>query len=228
MRRLIDQLNNEKMTLMVSCPKNCYEYAKIAWENGADAIKFHLNVHHHASGNIFGTYQEEGENLQKIIADSPVPVGIVLGEEIRKVEKELLNVLGKGFDYLSLYMQNASLSTLHQTELTKVYACDYTNTLHEIQKMESLGAEACEISVMHPESYGERLSVKDVLKYKEIIDAITIPATLPTQHKVYPEDLVILNKIGFSAIMIGAIVTGENLTEFGRVIKSFRDGIDSL
>lgn len=228
MKRLIDKLRDEKMTLMVSCPKNEYAFAKAAWENGADAIKFHLNVHHHASGNNFGSYEEEKEVLKQIIKDSPVPVGIVIGGDLKKVESDLPNVLGEGFDYLSLYMQHASLSTLSQNELTKIYACDYQNTINEIKTFETMGVDACEVSVMHPDSYGERLSVKDILKYKEIINAISIPATLPTQHVVYPEDLKVLNEIGFSAIMIGAIVTGEDLNEFSRVVKSFRDGIDSL
>ncbi|WZU02269.1 hypothetical protein MGH68_04435 [Erysipelothrix sp. D19-032] len=42
-------------------------------------MKIHLNVHHHASGTDFGSAAQERAFIEKVIANSPVPVGVVVG-----------------------------------------------------------------------------------------------------------------------------------------------------
>lgn len=80
MSRLLEKLKSSKMCLIASIPQNNYELAKAAWEAGADAIKVHINIWHRASGNSFGSLEENREVFEKILKDSPVPVGIVAGE----------------------------------------------------------------------------------------------------------------------------------------------------
>lgn len=86
MHRLLTTLKRKKFSLIASLPENSYEMAKIAWEAGADAIKVHINVFHRASQNTFGPLTEIRNTFERIIADSPVPVGIVAGEDPILVE----------------------------------------------------------------------------------------------------------------------------------------------
>ena len=55
MKKLIDLLKTNKMTLIVSLPENSLELALAAVEGGADALKVHCGVKHKASGVEFGS-----------------------------------------------------------------------------------------------------------------------------------------------------------------------------
>ena len=64
---VLDTLNDEKLTLIVSLPKNDVEVARAAIKGGADVIKIHINVEHRASKTKFGSFDEEIEEINKII-----------------------------------------------------------------------------------------------------------------------------------------------------------------
>jgi hypothetical protein len=49
MSKIQQLLATKPMTLVVSLPENDYDLARLAWENGADAIKVHINVFHNAT-----------------------------------------------------------------------------------------------------------------------------------------------------------------------------------
>lgn len=226
--KFTDLLNEEGLKLVVSCPKNDYEYVKAAWENGADAVKIHLNVHHHASGTDFGSASQEKEFINKVIANSPVPVGVVVGGSPEVVDADLDNVLEFDFDFLSLYLHDATPKVVQQNKLVKMFACSYAYSLDEIREWSQIGAEVAELSIVHPDDYGKPLHMRDMLHYKQIIDAIDIPAALPTQKKVKIEELASIRDLGFKAIMIGAVVTGNEYEGFVETIRSFRNAIDAL
>ena len=226
--KFIDLLNEEGLKLVVSCPKNDYEYVKAAWENGADAVKIHLNVHHHASGTDFGSAAQERAFIEKVIANSPVPVGVVVGGSPEVVNDDLKNVLAHDFEFLSLYLHDATPQVVNQDKLTRMFACSYAYSLDEIKMWSQIGAEVAELSIVHPDDYGKPLNMRDLLHYKQIIDAIDIPAALPTQKKVRIEELGNIKDLDFKAIMIGAVVTGNEYEGFVETIKSFRAAIDAL
>lgn len=225
--RFIETLKNNELSLVVSCPKNDYAFAKAAWENGADAVKVHLNVHHHASGTDFKTLAEERDFIDRLIADCPVPVGVVVGGSPEVVGADIANVLNTDVDFLSLYLHDATPAVANQTKVTKMFACNYTYALDEIKMYQKVGAEVAELSIVHPDDYGKPLTMRDVLNYKMIIDAIDIPALLPTQKKVKTSEVQALKDIGFKAIMVGAVVTSNDLDTYAKTIKSFRDAIDA-
>ena len=68
-------IEGNKFSLVVSLPSNNLELAEAALDGGAQAVKVHCNVWHRASGHTFGTYAENREFLQQLIAlcrDVPV------------------------------------------------------------------------------------------------------------------------------------------------------------
>lgn len=226
--KFTDLLKEDGLKLVVSCPKNDYEYAKAAWENGADAVKVHLNVHHHASGTDFGSVAHERAFLEKVLANSPIPVGVVIGGSPEVVNADLAAVLDLDFSFLSLYMHDATPAVVAQDKLNKMFACNYTYSLDEIKMWPMVGAEVAELSIVHPDDYGKPLHMRDVLHYKQIIDALPIPAALPTQKKVQLHELGLIKDLGFKAIMIGAVVTGNAFEGYQKTIKAFRQAIDAL
>lgn len=226
--RFLEKMKSGKMNLVVSCPKNDFDYVKAAWEEGADAVKIHLNVHHHASGNTFYCLQDELEFVKRVLQESPIPVGVVVGGSPETVRSDFPNVLEQEFDFLSLYLHDAVYEVINQNKITKMFACNYTYTPDEIKQFEQAGAEILEVSCIHPDDYGKPLTMRDIIKYRQINDAVSLPTLIPTQKKVLPEEVKLLHEAGFHAIMIGAVVTTEDFETYKKVIRDFREAIDEL
>lgn len=221
-------MRGDNFNLVVSCPVNEYEFVKAAWENGADAVKVHLNVNHHASGTGFKTLKEEYDFVKRILEESPVPVGIVVGGSPESVASDFGNVLKEGFDFLSLYGHHATTEVLEQNKITKMIACDYSYTSSDIQSLEKLGIEILEVSIMHQDDYGTPLTLKDLARYEHINNLVNIPTLIPTQKKIETSDLKSVKDVGFNGIMIGAVVTTKDFDTYIETIRSFRNAIDSL
>ncbi len=216
------------MNLVVSLPVNSIEFARASWEHGADAVKMHLNVHHHASDNHFGTLQQEWGFVEQLLEECPVPVGVVVGGSPDAVDADFANILHQKFDFLSLYCHDATSSILNQDKITRMLACNYTYSLDEISMFEKIGAEILEVSIVDPEKYGEPLTARDIIHYQQVIQSVSLPTLLPTQKKIKPSEVQLLNDIGFDAVMIGAVVTGQEINGFTEQVQCFRKAIDAL
>lgn len=226
--RFLELMNKDQLQLVISCPFNDYDFVKAAWENGADAVKIHLNVDHHASGNHFGSVAEELSFIEKVLENSPVPVGVVLGGSPDSVREDFINVLKHKFDYLSVYLHDATSEVLEQNKITKMFAASNTYSIDEIKMFEVLGTEILEVSIMNPEDYGKPLNLRDLVNYKQVNQAVSIPTLLPTQKKVTVQDLQSIKDVGFNGIMVGAVVTSKDFNQYVQVIKDFRSAIDEL
>ena len=92
-----------RFPLVMSLPRNDPALAEAAWKNGADVVKVHVNVKHHASQTLFGTFEEERSAIEAMLSDAKGPMGIVLGAECAAAEQTLPLAVACGFDFLSLY-----------------------------------------------------------------------------------------------------------------------------
>lgn len=81
---------------------------------------------------------------------------------------------------------------------------------------------------MLPETYGQRLTAKELLEYAAITEASDLPVVVPTQRAIHPEEVGCLASIGVSGIMIGAVVTGKTGETIKKSISEFRNAIDRL
>ena len=229
MNKLLDRLNNNKMCLIASIPENNYDIAKAAWEAGADAVKVHINVWHRASNNTFGTLEDNFEVFSKILKDCPVPVGIVVGEDAFVAEDNVDKAIEMGFDFISLYGHHTPASLAYRKDITNFFAVNSTYTLDEINAVSNSSfADILEMSICLPETYGERLNAKDLVRYEYISKHSAIPTVVPTQHNVLPTDVKALYKCGVKAVMVGAISMGKEIETISKTLKEFRKEIDKL
>lgn len=220
-----EMLMKESMSLIVSLPKNDIKYAKAAWENGADAIKVHLNVGHYASGSVYANLEGEWENLKEILEKSPVPVGVVLGEGTSIIRDDFEAISNAGFDFMSVYYDHAPTDILAEDKMVKTVAINATYQDVLLESFKHLGIEAIEMSVMAHEDYGKPLTVKDVAHYAHIIRKTQLPTILPTQKHVEIEDIQVLKNIGVKCLMIGAIVTGVEIEGYGQIVSQYAQEI---
>ena len=94
-----------KFVLLVSLTRNDPHLARIALENGADAIKVHLNCAHFASGTNFGSWEEEKVRVLEVaqVVQPHIPLGIVTGAEEVPPEADLEDIGRQGFDFWDLF-----------------------------------------------------------------------------------------------------------------------------
>ena len=227
MKQLLNMMNNGCFPLIVSLPCNKPELARCAWENGADVVKVHINVKHHASSTLYGSYKEEQANMEQIRRDAKGPLGIVPGAGVSDVEGDLDLVLSAGFDFISLYGHHAPVH-MPDSMINKMIAPDYTWQDWEIALLEEVGADILEASVMHPDSYGQPLSMREMITYRHLSEISTLPMVIPTQRFIRPDQVSALRQNGAGAIMIGAVVTGKEEASVAAAVKAFRNAIDKM
>ena len=222
--RLKKLCENKSKILIVSLPANSLELAKAAEAAGADALKIHINIVHRASGKEFKSWQEEKENIFKILSSIKIPIGIVPGagkviatlEELKEMEK-------LGIDFYDIYLEDHPACWFqHNTSITRMVAL--SSSLKDIDLLPLFsywGIEVVEASCVEHNRYGDRLKASDLLMYHQIVQFTPLPVIVPTQLHILPEELPVLFKTGIKGIMIGAIVTGEDTDNFYEKVSGF-------
>jgi hypothetical protein len=230
--RLLEELRSEKPCLIASLINNSIESAKAAIEAGADGLKLHLNFDHRPSGARTGSFEEEQEQLLSILELSEVPVGIVPRPGFVSNPAEIERYRDLRFDFVDFYGRNVSPSVLAVKGISKWIAAE----LHYSPAMISELATMHQIDVIEGAfltngEYGQRLSVEDIVRLKIIADMVKRhdkPFVLPTDRRLFPEDVPSLIEAGVSNLMIGVAVTGVEPKGIFEGISAFRTALDSL
>ncbi|MGQ9779295.1 MAG: hypothetical protein ACUVRM_05380 [Bacillota bacterium] len=225
--RLRQLLGTKAMTLIASLPENSADLARAAIEGGADVIKVHINVVHHASKTCFGTLEEEMERLLGVLeVAGDVPVGIVPGGRPGIDRADLAPLIKMGFDFISAYAAHLSAACLTFRGIGKMVALDPSYRLEEAAVMANMGVDVLEASIIPPEGYGDPLTAADVLRYAALVRAFGGPVVVPTQRNIRPADVPALMDAGVRGLMIGAVVGGKDPVSFGTATKLYRQVID--
>lgn len=228
MNQLLSQLQDNDWTLLVSLPRNDAELARAALRGGAQGLKVHLNVEHFASGTRFGSFEEEKEALQEIVAaarEYSASVGIVPGGAPFATEKEFELLAELGIDYFDSYPAETPAWTFRQKYLDVMLAAFHGVTSDELLALEDLGMEMCEASFMPQESYGQPLSALDLARYRDLAETISVPFIVPTQKKLIPEDQPLLQSAGARGVLIGAIVTSREAASIEAATRAFSEAM---
>ncbi len=216
--------------LLVSLPHNDRELAQAAVAGGAQCLKVHLNVDHHASGTHFGSLKEEGPVIEQIV-DLGVPVGVVPGGGGAMVSRADMQRLDEmGIDFFDAYIHDIPRWMVEMdTSMSVMIALSYR------QKESGFSldpyttyCDMIEASIIKPDGYGEPLTAEDLHLYQDIVAHYPdLPVVVPTQRKMTPEQIAETLAIGVRGILIGAIVTGHQATALEAATRRFREGLDA-
>ena len=225
MNDYLSLLSEKKMTLIMSLPRNDARLCEAAFRAGADVVKVHMNVHHHASGTLFGSLDEERPVFEAMLDARKGPMGVVPGAKLEDVLKDAPRAAALPFSFFSVYAHHipASLTT-GSTPL--MAACDYSYSLEEAVQLEKNGASVLEASVVPGAEYASPLSMRDLLHYSALAHASSLPVVVPTQRKILPQDVPALLRAGVKGLMIGAVVTGHDEDGILRAIRAFKRAIE--
>ncbi|MBP2112648.1 hypothetical protein [Paenibacillus silagei] len=229
MGKLQQRLEQSGLSLIISLPANDVRLAKVALEEGADALKVHFNVGHRASGTHFGALDSYEDIFSEIRSTFDGPLGVVPSGSLEGVaEEEIRRLAPLGFDFYSIYAHHLPSFMLEDHGLDRTFAINDTYDLSQVQAGAQFGITALEASIVPGSEYGTALSFADLLKYRYLADHSGLPVLVPSQRKLVTGDVPSLQRAGVKAIMLGAVVTGKTEEELRRAVSSFRGAIDKL
>jgi|SRR5690625_204276 len=221
--------NKKSMSILVSLPENRIDLAKAALEAGADGLKFHINVEHRASGNNFKSFDHYKETFKKIRSLYRGPLGLVLTDDISKVNKvSLKNIEECGFTYYSLYSKDITSKLLLQDDLEKTVAVDNLFSSFDVSSIENFNMKAIELSIINKEDYGTPLSFEDIISYQNYRNKTNLPIIIPSQKKLVEEDLEVLFNMKIESVMLGAVTIGTTVDSIYSTVSSFVKKVESL
>ena len=221
---------SKKFVLLVSITQNDPNLARIALENGADAVKVHLNCAHFASGTDFGSWEAEKEKIAKVadVVRPHIPLGIVTGAEVVPDAQDLSEIRQFGFDFWDLFANHIPPEYLKWRELAHMSAVGPDWTPEFVQDLVSLGVDVIESSIIPRDLYRTRLTAADLCQYKRLVRSAGVPVIVPTQKKIRPDEVKYLQEVGVSGLAIGAVVTGLGTAYLGERVAAFRKDIDEI
>ena len=211
--------------LIVSLPRNERELARAAIDGGADLLKVHVNVHHHASGTTFGTLAAERLGLEAIL-DLGTPTGLVPGEEEMVGQDEVPQL--RRFAFLDAYLTHLPLY-LYTAGVPVVPAIPHDFPPDGLPFLRRLPGDWAEASLVHPDGYGRPPTAADLVALARAGDLSGRRLIVPTQRRMHPDDLGRYFELpAVWAVMIGAIVTGAGAAGIEKTTGAFRQGLDRL
>ena len=229
MSKFLQKLKKDPFSLIVSLPKNDLEMAQAACEGGADAIKVHINIEHRASGTYFGPLEEERENIQTILDEVEIPVGIVPGAAKVATKKEMIVLADMGIDFFDIYIGNIPSYMLElPTSLGKMFATSCNFDLKLLPLLKNWEMEMLEASIMSPDDYGRDMTLNDLLLYQWLSRNSKSPVIVPTQLAIKPREITFLYRAEVKSLMIGAIVTGKEAGSIYEATNQFKKAIEEL
>lgn len=226
------------MELIVSLPGNDVELARAAADAGADALKVHMNVYHHASGVEFGSFSQEAPKIREILAAVKCPVGLMPGADpgALPTREELESLKPGGLDFIDIYAHHMPLWFVELPFRIIVALAEFDGfvepayyTTHFVWPPASQANRfaMCEASIFPHEQYGEPFTFHDYRRLRVLQEYVDVPLLVPTQKKITPDDAKWLKRTGTGGLMIGAVVTGLTAQSIAQATAAYRQAIDS-
>lgn len=232
MLRFVDELvkarKAKSLVLIASLPRNDVRLAKIALGAGADAVKIHINVHHHASNTHFGNLAEERGNLEAILKIWKGKLtGIMPYAAPVNDPETFITLADMGFDFYSQYLSHAIPGCISSLErVARMWALAVGDPFELASGLDNMPMQVCELSILDGDTYGQPFTYHDIALYAAIRTKTNLPLVVPSQHLITPESVPDLIHIGVEGLMIGAVVAGETEDSWLRCMRAFRKAID--
>lgn len=226
--RLDELFSTKKMPLIVSLPANDVVMARAAVSAGADALKAHLNVTHAASGTLFGGFDVERGNIEKILSSVSAPVGVMPGAESVATLREMEALADMGVCFFDIYDTDMPEEFSGFKGMDAMVALGVASPADAVERLNDAGVKFVEVSIVPHAEYGEPLTMLDLQRYADLCERLDGAVTVPTQKSILPNQVRMLSLAGVRGLMIGKIVTGANALTIRDAVKKFRREIDLL
>ncbi|HET8984153.1 MAG TPA: hypothetical protein VFN03_00205 [Trueperaceae bacterium] len=206
------KLSGNEPTLCVSLIRNDVDLALAVEAAGADGLKVHVNLEHPYAGVRLGSFEEEVEKLDALVAAVSIPVGIVPRGVLGTSVDEVSTYAGHGFAFVDLYTSVFNAALLRVPGIGKWAAPKGDHSPEMLSELARVpGIDAIEVSFLAPAEYGAPFSLDDLMRLRVGLAAIAgrKPLVLPTDRRLTEADIPVLMENGVSNFLIGYAVTGS-------------------
>jgi hypothetical protein len=221
---VLDALEADTPTVVVSLPDNDVELAQAAADAGADAVKVHMNAVHRASGTKYGSFDAEADAIEAIV-DLDVAVGIVPGQDVETVRSTLPDIADIGIDFVDAFAHHMPPEAKATTGLTTWVAPNSEYSDREVGALASADVDAIELALLPKECYGDPLTTQEVARYVDMAADLPCPVVLPTQLALTPDDAAFLANRGVTNFMLGSIILDDSPDDIQETTAGFIDAL---
>ncbi len=214
MPKLVNLLNKNKLTVIVTLPENSLELAQAALDGGADALQLIV--------------KDDLKTAEKIIAKVKAPVGLSIGPKVAANEAKLAELSKWGADYLSVDIKSFSSFSAKAKKITKVLALNEQFSYDELIEISRLGAEAIDAAIIPLVGVGKEMVVGDLQNYISIVLSAGVPVIIPTQRCLKPSEVAIISDTGAKGLLLTPVVTGCSAEHLRKNIGEFKLAADEL
>jgi hypothetical protein len=222
MPRLVNLLNENKMTLIAALPKNDPEMAFAAAAAGADALQLHINI------SYFNSFYEEKENLEKIVKGVKIPVGIVPGQEVCADDKEMAELKKMGFDFINMDIDNVPSYILRLKGLSKIFSLNSKFSLDKLMQNMDKGADIFDAAIVPRSGIGKELIIGDLQNYISIVLSAGVPVIIPTERSIRSSEVAIISDTGAKGLLLTSTVIGSTPKHIEKTVQEYRAAVDDL
>ncbi len=200
-------LTDGSFPVIVSLARHDLDLAKAALDGGAYALKTHLNAYHRATGTTFGSFAEERPFFEAL-AKLGCPLLVMAGQETVPSAEEMGALHELGFEGFNVYVDHLQPHLL-ESRLRPMPALASTSAPEDVARIAAIPGCIIEASIMPFERYRTPMTQADLDRYADIVRAVDVPVIVPSQLQLTPADARSMREVGVSAVLLGAIVTGD-------------------
>jgi len=204
--RIHAAMTGGRLPVLLSLGRHDIELAKAGVDAGVFGLKFHLNAYHRASGNRFGSFEEERPFIEQL-AKLGKPMLVMSGQETQPTLEELDALADYGVEGWNIYVKHVQ-PHMYRSKLRPILALDSDSGEAELKRIAAIPGAMLEASVTRFAEYGEAVNEADLARYREIAMQSGLPMIAPSQKRFTAADVPELRAAGIGALLLGVIVTG--------------------
>lgn len=209
------------MLLVVRLASSYPALAEAALGNGADALCLAT-----ASRPSVAASRQEWERVIQMAGERPC--GLAFEPSAEVTTEVLAETYPLGFDFVSCYAHQLPVAALGTAPWGRIATVDHSYSPELLRSLSDLPVDAVELATAAEKRYGQPLSLRDLMGYHRLVQAVRKPVLLLAQLALRPEDIASLHELGIEGLVLTPTLAGGTAESLAALTAAFRRAIDTL
>jgi hypothetical protein len=221
-RGLSKLLNQADSPLMAILPHNNDEYARAAYEGGADAIVLGIDKTESMFPGLFGSFDLQEDSINEILSTSSIPVGISIGDSRPLTPESWERIATKSFSFVNMYAHHMPPFVLEDRRMEKLVTIGAGYMVEQIKSMSEMDqVVALEAAIVSSQGRTQVFSVLDLSTLRMISKLSTKPVILRAQKRLELGDIRSLSEVGLKGITLDPSALEPGVEAYRDAIRSY-------
>jgi hypothetical protein len=222
-RGLSKLLNQADSPLMAILPHNNDEYARAAYEGGADAIVIGIDKTESMFPGLFGSFDLQEDSINEILSTSSIPVGISIGDSRPLTPESWERIATKPFSFVNMYAHHMPPFVLEDRRMEKLVTIGAGYMVEQIKSMSEMDqVVALEAAIVSSQGRTQVFSVLDLSTLRMISKLSTKPVILRAQKRLELGDIRSLSEAGLKGITLDPSALEPGVEAYRDAIITYR------